>query len=142
MADFFSKPYSNGQSVGLQLVREGYAVVYEQYLSGCAATAADYRQAEAEARAARRNFWSQANPTLPWDFRQGGSSSSPTPAQPPAATPTPAADPAGLPACVATDCNCSDFTTWEQAQAVLNAFPGDPHRLDGDKDGIACESLR
>ncbi|MBT5494230.1 MAG: excalibur calcium-binding domain-containing protein, partial [Alphaproteobacteria bacterium] len=22
------------------------------------------------------------------------------------------------------------------------AKPGDPHRLDGDRDGIACESLR
>lgn len=140
--------YSGSQSVGLQLVREGYAVVYTQYLSGCAATANDYRQAEAEARNARRNFWSQPNPTMPWDFRRGGSSSNATPAPPPAATPTPAPpsapaiDPASFPACVATDCNCSDFATWEQAQAVLNAFPGDPHRLDGDSDGIACEGLR
>jgi hypothetical protein len=28
-----------------------------------------------------------------------------------------------------------------QAQQVLNAFAGDPYKLDGDKDGIACESL-
>ncbi|MEL7314909.1 MAG: excalibur calcium-binding domain-containing protein [Cyanobacteria bacterium J06559_3] len=28
------------------------------------------------------------------------------------------------------------------AQDVLNAYPGDPHRLDGDDDGEACESLR
>ncbi len=134
--------YSGGQSVGLQLVREGYAVVYTQYLSGCAATASDYRQAEAEARAARRNFWSQANPTMPWDFRRGGSSSNAPAVPPPAAPSAPAVDPSSFPACVATDCNCSDFATWEQAQAVLNAFPGDPHRLDGDSDGIACESLR
>lgn len=134
--------YSGSQSVGLQLVREGYAVVYTQYLSGCAATASDYRQAEAEARNARRNFWSQTNPTMPWDFRRGGSSSSATPVPPPAPPSAPAIDPASFPACVATDCNCSDFTTWEQAQAVLNAFPGDPHRLDGDSDGIACEGLR
>ncbi|TVQ12335.1 MAG: micrococcal nuclease-like nuclease [Leptolyngbya sp. DLM2.Bin27] len=133
--------YSGGQSVGLQLVREGYAVVYTQYLVGCAATANDYRQAEAEARTARRNFWSQANPTMPWDFRRGGSSSAPA-TPPPAATPVPAVDPSSFPACVATDCNCSDFATWEQAQAVLDAFPGDPHRLDGDNDGIACERLR
>ncbi|MFQ4139654.1 thermonuclease family protein [Nodosilinea sp. PGN35] len=138
--------YSGGQSVGLQLVREGYAVVYEQYISGCAATADDYRQAESAARNARRNFWSQANPTLPWDFRRGGGPSTPT-ASPPAAMPAPvtsppSAAPARLPACVSSDCDCGDFTTWEQAQAVLNAFPGDPHRLDGDSDGIACESLR
>ncbi len=140
--------YRHGQSVGLQLVREGYAVVYKQYLYSCAETTNDYRQAEAEARTARRNFWSQASPTLPWDFRRGGSSPSATPAPPAAAPPTlappsaPTISPGSFPACVATDCNCSDFTTWEQAQAVLEAFPGDPHRLDGDSDGIACESLR
>ncbi|WP_017302486.1 thermonuclease family protein [Nodosilinea nodulosa] len=131
--------YSGGQSVGLQLVREGYAVVYEQYISGCAATADDYRQAEAAARNARRNFWSKPNPTMPWDFRRGGTTPG-APTTPSPATPSPAAE--SLPACVSRDCDCSDFATWQQAQAVLDAFPGDPHRLDGDHDGIACESLR
>jgi micrococcal nuclease len=133
--------YSGGQSVGLQLVREGYAVVYEQYISGCAATADDYRQAESAARHARRNFWSQANPTLPWDFRRGGES--PTPA--PIATPAPVTSPpaaSNLPACVSSDCDCGDFSTWQQAQTLLESTPGDPHRLDGDNDGIACERLR
>lgn len=37
--------------------------------------------------------------------------------------------------------NCSDFRYQEDAQAVLDLDPKDPHRLDGDKDGIACESL-
>ncbi len=37
--------------------------------------------------------------------------------------------------------NCSDFRYQEDAQAVLALDPRDPHRLDGDKDGIACESL-
>jgi micrococcal nuclease len=137
--------YSGGQSVGLQLVREGYAVVYEQYISGCAPTAEDYRQAESAARNARRNFWSQPNPTMPWDFRRGGASPAPT-APPPAVVPAPDTPPAAatsaLPACVSSDCDCGDFATWEQAQAVLNASPGDPHRLDGDSDGVACESLR
>ncbi|MEM0979056.1 MAG: excalibur calcium-binding domain-containing protein [Cyanobacteria bacterium P01_H01_bin.58] len=47
-----------------------------------------------------------------------------------------------LPACVNSDCNCSDFSSWSKAQTVLNAFPGDPHGLDRDNDGEACESLR
>lgn len=141
--------YSNGQSVGLQLVREGYAVVYEQYISGCAATADDYRQAESAARNARRNFWSQPNPTMPWDFRRGGATPSaptiqpptpPLPTNPSPTNPSPTAE--GPPACIARDCDCGDFATWQQAQAVLDATPGDPHRLDGDQDGIACESLR
>jgi hypothetical protein len=41
----------------------------------------------------------------------------------------------------AQDLDCADFATHEEAQAVLAADPGDPHRLDGDHDGIACESL-
>ena len=41
------------------------------------------------------------------------------------------------------DMNCSDFSTWEEAQAFFEqAGPGDPHGLDRDKDGIACEGLR
>lgn len=137
--------YSGGQSVGLQLVREGYAVVYEQYISGCAATADDYRQSESAARNARRNFWGQPNPTMPWEFRRGGASSGSSAPTPAATTPAPAtttAPPNSLPACVSSDCDCGDFATWEQAQAVLNASPDDPHRLDGDDDGVACESLR
>jgi excalibur calcium-binding domain-containing protein len=39
------------------------------------------------------------------------------------------------------DLNCSDFKYQEDAQAVLDATPGDPNHLDKDKDGIACESL-
>lgn len=41
--------------------------------------------------------------------------------------------------------NCDDFRTQEEAQEVYEYCKfgngNDPHRLDGDKDGIACESL-
>lgn len=43
------------------------------------------------------------------------------------------------------DRDCSDFDTWEEAQAFFLAAGGperDPHRLDSDGDGIACETLR
>lgn len=39
------------------------------------------------------------------------------------------------------DKNCPDFQYQEEAQAVLDATPGDPNNLDRDKDGIACEDL-
>jgi Excalibur calcium-binding domain len=45
----------------------------------------------------------------------------------------------------AADKDCSDFSTWRQAQRFYKNHGGpryDPHRLDGDHDGIACESLR
>lgn len=39
----------------------------------------------------------------------------------------------------AVDYDCSDFATQEEAQRYL--LPGDPHRLDADNDGVACEDL-
>ncbi len=39
------------------------------------------------------------------------------------------------------DKNCPDFQYQEEAQAVLDATPGDPNGLDRDKNGIACETL-
>jgi len=60
----------------------------------------------------------------------------------------PTADPGSppLPSNHATqgDRDCSDFATQAEAQAFFLANGGparDPHRLDGDRDGIACESL-
>lgn len=41
------------------------------------------------------------------------------------------------------DMDCGDFKSHAQAQAFYEQHqPGDPHRLDGDGDGVACESLR
>ncbi len=57
------------------------------------------------------------------------------------ATVSPKTTTKNLPACVQNNCNCSDFSTQKQAQAVLDAFPNDPHGLDRNKDGVACESL-
>ncbi len=42
------------------------------------------------------------------------------------------------------DRDCGDFLTQKEAQAFFKAAGGpfsDPHRLDGDDDGIACELL-
>jgi len=52
---------------------------------------------------------------------------------------------AELPPCATTDdldCDCEDFDCQEEAQALYDLVdPGDPHGLDADGDGIACESL-
>lgn len=53
-------------------------------------------------------------------------------------TPTAAASSGG-------DRDCADFATWEEAQAFYEQSGGptaDPHSLDPDEDGVACESLR
>ncbi|PZO50721.1 MAG: hypothetical protein DCF15_15490 [Phormidesmis priestleyi] len=55
-------------NVNLSLVASGHAVVYRQYLGNCAAET--YLNAEAIAQQNGLVFWSQANPVMPWDFRQ------------------------------------------------------------------------
>jgi hypothetical protein len=45
----------------------------------------------------------------------------------------------------AADKDCADFSSWRQAQNFYKKHGGpryDPHRLDADHDGIACEDLR
>lgn len=42
------------------------------------------------------------------------------------------------------DKDCPDFSTWQEAQAFFLANGGpskDPHRLDNDRNGLACETL-
>ncbi len=130
--------YVGKRSINLQMVREGQSVVYRQYLSGCAATKDQYLQAETKARQKRLGFWNQQSPVMPWDYRRGKRSGSPQKVT----EVTPSVQKQAPPSCINSDCNCSDFKTQAQAQQVFNAFPGDKFRLDGDSDGIACESLR
>ncbi len=59
------------QSVNLQLVKEGAAVIYRQYFNGCATTTKQFEQAEAQAKKKKLGFWNQAKPVMPWDFRNG-----------------------------------------------------------------------
>jgi hypothetical protein len=45
----------------------------------------------------------------------------------------------------AGDKDCADFSSWRQAQNFYKKHGGpryDPHRLDADHDGVACEDLR
>lgn len=39
------------------------------------------------------------------------------------------------------DLDCSDFATQREAQTTLDADPSDPNGLDGEGDGVPCESL-
>ena len=65
--------------------------------------------------------------------------SEPLPTEPPVEEPAPLA---GLPACAGADCDCADFASHAEAQAFYESQgPGDPHRLDRDADGLACETL-
>ncbi len=82
---------------------------------------------------------------------------SPTPLPSPLPVPSPTTIPSPVPAATAApqsdfdpqqyigkgdEYNCGDFNYQWQAQAVLEADPSDPNKLDTDKDGTACESLK
>nr|WP_295889274.1 excalibur calcium-binding domain-containing protein [uncultured Devosia sp.] len=47
-----------------------------------------------------------------------------------------------VPSFAQADRDCSDFSSQREAQAFYErSGPGDPHGLDRDNDGEACESL-
>ncbi len=97
--------------LGAWLVRRGYALAYRRYSK-------DYVDEEEAARKSKAGIWA-GKFVPPWDWRRGKRLSGGSPA---------------------ADRDCGDFATWEEAQAFYEAAgPGDPHRLDGDMDGIACE---
>lgn len=133
---------SSGSAVGKmldeQLVVDGYAQVSTfppdvKYVDR-------FVVAERAAKAARRGLWGACErfgapllaptavavqPTVPDRSSGAGSGNLPY-------------DPNG------PDRDCSDFATHAEAQRFFIAAGGpakDPHRLDGDHDGIACETL-
>jgi hypothetical protein len=52
-----------------------------------------------------------------------------------------AVTPSGRVSAQGGDLDCNDFEFQEDAQAELDRDRSDPHNLDDDNDGVACESL-
>jgi endonuclease YncB( thermonuclease family) len=105
-----------GGSLNQMLVRDGLAWWYRRY----APRDGRLESLERAARNANQGLWSRPTPTPPWDWRAQQRSRREQ----------------------ITDRDCSDFDTQPEAQRFFErAGPGDPHRLDGDGDGVACESL-
>lgn len=103
-------------NINAWLVRAGHAWVYEKYND-------DPRlpRLERRAREADRGLWAASDPVPPWQWRHGASRGSSSGER---------------------DRDCSDFDTQAVAQKFFEANqPGDPHSLDGDGDGAACEGL-
>ena len=106
-----------GGDLGALLIERGLAWYYEQY----APNETEYARLERQARNASRGLWSLANPIPPWEWRDRTSGPSET---------------------ATRDRDCGDFSTQSAAQRFFERHqPGDPHNLDGDGDGRACESL-
>ncbi len=130
--------YLGKQSVNLQMVKEGQAVVYRQYLSGCAATQNQFLQAESQAKQKKLGFWNQSKPVMPWDFRRVGASASNQPSSSkPASAPQQNCSGAYPGVCIPPgppDLNCPDIS-----YRNFKVLPPDPHGFDRDSDGVGCE---
>jgi hypothetical protein len=94
-------------------VRNGWALAYRRYSRA-------YVAEERAAENAGRGIW-RGDFVEPWDWRDGKRLGQATKTR---------------------DRDCGDFDTQRAAQAFFErAQPGDPHGLDGNGDGEACESL-
>jgi endonuclease YncB( thermonuclease family) len=113
--------YADGVCVGCELVREGHVWVYRRYTDDPVLI-----ELEAEARAARRGLWGlPASQTVPpWEWRHGESGHSPEAASPPGCE---------------RRVSCAELASCAEARRRLETCG--PIGLDGDRDGIPCESL-
>ena len=60
--------YKGNRDINKEMVAEGWALAYRQYLDR--PHASEYIPAEEEARGKRLGLWKQANPQPPWEFRK------------------------------------------------------------------------
>ncbi len=107
------------------LVRQGYA--YASTYPPDVKYAEQFVQAQREARENNRGLWASCQSTI-----------EPEPEQ------EPESSPAEDIICSYNAYNCSNFSTHTEAQSIFEYCGGinnDIHRLDGDNNGIACESL-
>jgi micrococcal nuclease len=127
------------KNINLQLVQEGQAWVYEQYISRCQSSAQQLRQAQSAAQQQRLGLWSKSNPCPPWDYRKNQCAANPGSSSPqrPAPNQQKNCDPSYPDVCIPPappDLNCGDIP-----HRRFRVLPPDPHKFDGDKDGIGCE---
>lgn len=128
--------YVGNLDVNAEMVKQGAAWVYRQYLKDQSLLAL-----EAEAKAAKRGLWGlpEAERCPPWDWRKNAC---PTSATPPAPA-SPAASAPATPASGGFTCagkrRCGEITSCEEAKFYLTQCG--VGSLDGDKDGVPCESL-
>ena len=114
--------YIGDTFVNLEMVEAGYATTYTYPPD--VKYSAQFLAAEQEARNAQLGLWA----------------SSITPE--PLTAPSSQTGSFTLPPCASSDCDCGHFATRAYAQWFYDNYdPSNRHRLDGDRDGLACESL-
>jgi len=122
--------FVDGLDANREQIKRGMAWAYRQYLHD-----QSLLQVEDEARRAKAGLWSDPNPMPPWEYRHGKKNGSVTNQVAPKAEPTNQQ--------VNSSCGskryCKEMTSCEEARFYLTQCG--LSRLDGDGDGIPCESL-
>lgn len=122
------------------MIREGYA--YEYTYSAPYKYQDQFNEAEKEARDKKFGLW--ADDTCIGNLAMPASSQN-TQQKPEETVPVSVIPSISTCECESNKYNCPDFKTHAEAQAVyeccLKKVGTDVHRLDQDKDGLACESL-
>lgn len=112
----------DGMNINRSLVCLGAAWWYEKY----APKAQDFRNCELEARRRKIGLWALSEAIIPSDWRRGRRTGSNL-------------EERSLPFMCGEKRFCRDMTTCEEAKYQLTACGLE--LLDGDKDGIPCESI-
>jgi len=107
--------YVDGENFNERLLAEGYARLYDSQFS----LREEFTAVEHDAQATDVGLWEFQDTDI-----DSGTDSNDVPPLP-----------------LDGDYNCGDFETQAQAQYVLENESGDPHGLDRDGNGAACESL-
>jgi len=109
----------DGRDINRELVAEGHAWVYRRYM-----TDHSLLEDEESARSNQIGLWSLDNPIPPWDWRRGGRA-------------------IVMPGSLNPDCGakryCREMRSCEEAMFYLTECG--LSRLDGDSDGVPCESI-
>ena len=114
------KIWLDGRDINRELVAGGHAWVYRQYM-----TDRTLLRDESKAREAKLGLWSLPNPIPPWDWRRGSRSS-------------PGASGEPHESC-GSKRYCREMVSCDEAKFHLKEC--DLSRLDGDSDGVPCETL-
>ncbi|HRZ05564.1 MAG TPA: thermonuclease family protein [Candidatus Competibacteraceae bacterium] len=130
--------FVGGVDVNAEMVKQGAAWVYRQYLKD-----QSLLTLEQQAKAAKRGLWGlpETERCPPWDWRKG---SCPTASAVPASSPaSPAVSAPKAAASGGFSCSgkryCREMTSCEEAKFYLNTCG--VRSLDGNHDGVPCETL-
>jgi len=126
---------SDGTNFNKFMVADGYAYEYTYNLPY--KYQYEFKSAEQQAQSQKKGLWADGVCDSQTEETQ-------TTTQPQEDTSSTTVTPPSNYICSYNAYNCADFSTHDEAQSVYEACGGvnnDIHRLDQDKDGLACESL-